>query len=318
MSEKRSRFDLIFKPEGAEQELSGMTRVRFAMLGANRITAITPETEPELHGLLQNVCESTGMAPPKAYVWESRKPLANAVAVPAANPTIAFSKDLTKILNPKELSAVAAHELGHVKNMGQASKLFWLSAIGGGTLAHLATKPFQKRMEVARLLGQPLTPVNLTASVALEAAQWIAPVAAGAVASRAEELAADRNAAVAMKGDSVPLLSALEKLGEFNGGGKNGPKSPLRRLLSTHPSYEQRREALGVQTEAVTAYRAEHDTPEQVEHLSAGHGAAHGRKFTDSVGKAPLPDTSRPVPQQGEWKERVSAFSAENGNGNSR
>ncbi|MBM3618222.1 MAG: hypothetical protein FJX23_06705 [Alphaproteobacteria bacterium] len=315
MSENRSRLNMVFKPEGAEQELSGMTRLRFAMLGANRITAITPETQPELHGLLQNVCENTGIAPPKAYVWESKKPLANAVAVPAAQPTIAFSKDLTQILNPTELSAVAAHELGHVKNMGQASKLFWLSAIGGATLAHLGAKPFLKRMEVARALGAPATPLNITASAALEAAQWIAPVAAGAVASRAEELAADRNAAVAMKGDAVPLLSALEKLGEFNGGGKNGPKNPLRRLVSTHPTYEQRREALGVKTEDVTAYRAEHDTAEQVEHLSAGH---HSRKFADKVGKSPLPDTSRPVPQAGEWKERVNALSAENGNGNSR
>lgn len=296
MSEHRSRWAMVFKPEGVEQELPASVRLRFAMLGANRLHAVTAESQPELQGLLEGVSEKTGMPAPQAYIWESKKPVANAVAIPGRVPTIAFSKNITELLNPEELSAVAAHELGHVKNMNQSGKIFWLSAIGGGALAHIAAKPIQQRIAGQFLRGKG-NPALMAASMAVEAGTFIAPLAAGAVASRSEELAADRHAAFALEGNAVPLVSALEKLNEFNGTPKTGSVNPIRRALSSHPSYEQRRIALGVSEENVAGYQAMEE--------SAAEGA-NPRRFTDTISSKSA---------TADWQERVNASAEAQDNG---
>lgn len=295
MSDNRSRFALVFRPEGVERELPAAARLRFAMMGANRLHAVTPEAQPGLHGMLEAVSSHTGVATPVAFVWESKKPVANAVAMPGKVPVVAFSKSITEILNTEELAAVTAHELGHVKNQGQFGKLYWLSAIGGATLAYLGAKPIQSRIREQFQKGKG-NPALAMASAAVEASLFVAPAAAAAVASRSEELAADRHAAYALDGNAVPLVSALEKLTEFNGSGKTPSKNPLRRVLSSHPSYEQRREALGVSQESVQNYRAEQefDIPQE-EH-----------RFTNTIQpKAPVNLTAPAA--QGDWQERVSA-----------
>lgn len=283
MVQERGRLALVFKPEGIEQELPASVRLRFAMLGANRLQAISPESHPELHGLLQQVSEKTGLPAPNAYVWESKKPMANAVAIPTNVPTIAFSKDIIELLNPQELSAVAAHELGHVKNMSQSGALYLLSAVGGAALSYLAAKPFQTRIREKFAQGRG-NPALIATTFALDAGQIIAPIAAGAVASRSEELAADRHAAMALDGNAVPLVSALEKLGEFNGNSKLGSVNPIKRLISSHPSYEQRRVALGVTDDSVAEYRSQEDAPY--------------KKFADNF--APKVETKS-------WEERIAA-----------
>lgn len=203
-----------------------------------------------------------------AYIWESAKPVANAVAMPSKTPTIAFSKTITEILQPEELAAVAGHELGHVKNMSHSGKLFWLSAFGAGAMADLAARPVQNQLKKQIVTGAVLgkaTPVQKAAHSALTVGRFVAPVVGAAIASRSEEYAADRHGAYTMEGNGVPLLSALEKLGQHNTENLKSRQlgvidrilKPISHITRSHPTFEQRRVALGISQEEIDTYQGE-------------------------------------------------------------
>ena len=268
MAKNRSRLGFVLRPNPEEKAVSLMTRARFAMLGANGLQPISQSNSPALYGMLEQVSEHAGMPAPRAYIWTSKKPMANAVAMPAKVPTIAFSQSITEILNPEELAAVAGHELGHVKNLASSGRLYWLSAIGGGTLAHFAAKPFKKRLREDMAAGRG-TILHVAADSAISLGQLVAPVAAGALATRSEELAADRHGAYTMAGNAVPLISALDKLSNHNRQQARRPVDKISQVIlkpvldatRTHPTYNQRRQALGVTQEAVAAYQEKTKTP---------------------------------------------------------
>lgn len=268
MAKEKTRLGLVFRPDQQERGVPFGARVRFAMLGANSLTPITAETHPQLNAMLEEISDQAGMATPNAYIWESAKPVANAVAMPSKTPTIAFSKTITEILQPEELAAVAGHELGHVKNMSHSGKLFWLSAFGAGAMADLAARPVQNQLKKQMVTGAVLgraTPVQKAAHSALTVGRFVAPVVGAAIASRSEEYAADRHGAYTMEGNGVPLLSALEKLGQHNTeNSKSRPVGLVERVLKpisyitrSHPTFEQRRVALGISQEAIDTYQGD-------------------------------------------------------------
>lgn len=258
MGENRNRLMMAIRPQGVEKDVPAATRIRFAIQGATALTPVTPETNPDLYIIVQEVSQKAGIPTPKVYIWQSKKPTANAVAMPTKQPTIAFSQDILKLLNKDELAAVTAHELGHVRNMNEMGKNFWLASIGGFALGHVVAKPIEKRGLIATVASGDRTP-KLLGDVAGDLLRVGGTLIGGAVATRAEERSADRYSGHIMQGDAVPLLSALEKLGEFHHTSKTGPKGLVKRLLSSHPNFETRREALGVSQEAITAYRQSHD-----------------------------------------------------------
>lgn len=297
MAKEKTRLGLIFRPDPQERGVPFGARVRFAMLGANSLTPITAETHPQLHAMLDEVSDQAGMATPNAYIWESAKPVANAVAMPSKTPTIAFSKTITEILQPEELAAVAGHELGHVKNMSHSGKLFWLSAFGAGAMADLAARPLQNQLKKQIVTGAVLgkaTPMQKTAHSALTVGRFVAPVVGAAIASRSEEYAADRHGAYTMEGNGVPLLSALEKLGQHNAENSKSRQmglvervlKPISHITRTHPTYEQRRTALGIPQEEIDTYQGEIPgvEPSQSNHAEQAPGFAPGAAVASQEG----------------------------------
>lgn len=305
MSEQRSKTNFMFKPQGAEKDLSFFARARFAMLGANGLTEITPESHSELYAVLGAVSEKSGMQTPKAYIWHSKKTVANAVAMPFDKPTIAFSEKITELLNPQELAAVAGHELGHVKNMGHSGKVFWLSAFGGMAIGDLIGRPIQKQLRNQMAAGNP-NPLLGVANTAVMAGRLLAPVAAGAVATRSEEYAADRHGAYTMNGDAVPLLSGLQKLSEYHEENFRPTVmgrilSPLSGLLSSHPEFQQRRSALGVTQQEIADYRASHGNELPIEPEQATEKPQE-KSHVQAVQNGRAPQQTE---KNGNWQSRV-------------
>lgn len=265
MAEQRSRMGFIFRPQGDAKQLGLTTRAALAMQGAHSITAITPQTHPELKSLLDTVSERADIPAPRAYVWHSNRPVANAVAISGKTPTVAFSEDILGLLNTEEVAAVAAHELGHVKNMGFSGKLNVLAGIGGGAAAWVATRPLKNAMHQQLrkdvMAGKVSSPGAQGIGFVKDVAIFTGFMAGAAVASRSEEYAADRYGAMLMGGNGVPLMSGLQKLGEFNEQHYRPTVvskilKPYNKLTSSHPEFDKRRAALGVSKEELTTYRA--------------------------------------------------------------
>jgi heat shock protein HtpX len=256
MAATRSRLNFVFSPQGEEKSVSFLTRVAMARMGVNGLSVITPQTNPELAGMLQEVSQRAGMAVPKSFVWHSAKPMANAVAISGDVPIVAFSESLLGLLNNEELTAVAAHELGHVKNMSHAGKLSVLAGAGGGVAAWVMTRPL-KHIERNTRSGL----VANTVSLAKDFLIITGAMAGAAHASRSEEYASDRYGAMLMQGDGTPLMSSLQKLESHNA--KNLRPSTFGKimegygkLMRSHPTLEQRSDALGVRMEDIVAYQA--------------------------------------------------------------
>lgn len=290
MAQTRSKFSFVFKPQGCEQELNLLTRFALARQGANGMSVITPETHPELSTMLEQVSERAKLPTPRAYVWHSDKPVANAVAM--AGPRVAFSETITQILTPEELTAVAAHELGHVRNMGGSQNLGMLAGVGGMAAGWMATRPLKTlahRLQAKDIMAGKTNSHSANAlMLAKDFAIVTAAMAGAAMASRSEERAADRYGAMLMGGDGTPLISGLQKLVEHNE--QNFRPSVLSRVLKpigtltrTHPSFEERRNALGVTQEEIAQYRATQTTAAPVTEVPATQMAADEGKWQQRV-----------------------------------
>ncbi|MDQ2049229.1 M48 family metallopeptidase [Natronolimnohabitans sp. A-GB9] len=129
---------------------------------------------------------------PDIRVLEHQIPLALTVGYRPAASTLVCSRGLIETLSDRELEAVIAHELAHVKNR-DAAVLTALSA--PGAVANLARSRYGYNPVV-----EPLAMVVRLAS------RWYV-----ALVSRGREYAAD-DGAVAISGDPAGLASALETL----------------------------------------------------------------------------------------------------------
>jgi heat shock protein HtpX len=311
MAQTRSRINFIFRPQGSEQELSLLTRAALAMQGANGLSVITPETHPELSDMLQQVSEKAKLPTPRAYVWHSSKPVANAVAMSGGTPTVAFSETITQLLSPQELTAVAAHELGHVRNMGASQNLGLLAGMGGMALAWLGTRPLagianRQRVKDIVMSGKHTSHAGNAMMLAKDFAVITGAMAGAALASRSEEYAADRYGAMLMQGDGAPLMSGLQKLMEHNEQNfrpslVNRVMKPLGKLTASHPSFEQRRQALGVSHDDIAQYRA---TQQQLPLVS-------------QQDVAPPAETATNTPKT-EWQQRVGQATERQNDGPAR
>lgn len=66
--------------------------------------------------LISRLSESSGIRTPRVFIAEVRFPNAFAYSSPIAGKRVAVTRPLLDILNPEELEAVLAHEMGHLKH----------------------------------------------------------------------------------------------------------------------------------------------------------------------------------------------------------
>lgn len=70
---------------------------------------------PELHQLMVEAAQILNIEPPDLYVRQSPVPNAYTLAISGKKPFVVIHTSLVELLSRKELQAVLAHELGHLK-----------------------------------------------------------------------------------------------------------------------------------------------------------------------------------------------------------
>lgn len=87
--------------------------VAMMMTGAREITK---KDNPRLYNIVENLSITTGLPMPKVYVIDDNAPNAFATGRDPKHASVAATTGLMDIMDDKELTAVMAHEMSHVKN----------------------------------------------------------------------------------------------------------------------------------------------------------------------------------------------------------
>ncbi|MES2630418.1 MAG: M48 family metalloprotease [Patescibacteria group bacterium] len=216
-----------------------------SMTGAQQIEK---RDNPRLYRVVENLSITLGMPMPKVYIIEDSAPNAFATGRNPKNAIVAATTGLIDIMDDRELTAVMAHEMGHVKNYDIRVSMIAFGLVSIiGILSDI----------VIRMLffggdNRSNNPFVLVAGIAV---LILAPIVAAIVQmaiSRQREYLADATGALTTR-DSDGMASALEKLLQY---GKPMQKqhsataqlfisNPLKpgffsKLFSSHPPLEER------------------------------------------------------------------------------
>lgn len=208
-----------------------------ALLGAR---PLSPAAFPEGYALLDSLARRAAVTPrPTLYYLPSSRPNAFTLGREGAA-AVAVTDGLLRLLDRRELAAVLAHEIGHLRNhdlwvMNLADSLSRLTrALGSVGLLLLLGVPL--------LLGGEAGPSWLLGAALLALAPSVSALLQLAL-SRTREFDADLEA-VALTGDPAGLASALAKLERrheglwrFLAGGRRGDAPSL---LRSHPATAER------------------------------------------------------------------------------
>ncbi|MEY9839647.1 zinc metalloprotease HtpX [Streptacidiphilus sp. EB103A] len=217
---------------------------------------VTPEQSPQLHGAVDRLCALADMPKPRIAVSDSDLPNAFATGRDADHAVLCVTSGLLRRLEPAELDGVLAHELSHVahRDVAVITIASFLGVIAGLVVRFALYSGIGRRRDQNTALIFAAVMVISTTVYALSFLLIRA-------LSRYRELAADRSAAQ-LTGRPSALASALVKVdGEMAG----IPTKDLRtaqsfnaffftpaftkerslgNLFSTHPSLQQRLDAL--------------------------------------------------------------------------
>lgn len=220
------------------------------MAGARQVT---PEENPRLHRIVEEVTSLTDLPKPKVYVVDNPSPNAFATGRNPKHAVVAATTGIMNLLDDRELRGVMAHELGHVGN--RDILIGAIVAVFAGAIAMIANV-LQFRMIFGGFggdrenNGNPL--LMLVAIILMPIAATIIQLAI----SRTREYEADRTGAKVTH-DPEALADALEKLErgvtmrpmQVNPAAAHmfivNPMASLNgqsfsRLFSTHPPIEER------------------------------------------------------------------------------
>ena len=177
-------------------------KIALAMSGAKQVS---PADAPQLHGMVEALCERAGLPKPRVYVIPQNAPNAFATGRNPKHSAVAVTQGLLQMLSREELEGVVAHELAHIKH--RDILISSIAAMMAGALTHMTFMMmwFGGGDEDN---GSPLGIVGMLLSVIL------APIAAGLIQmaiSRSREYEADRLGAE-ICGNPRSLADALRKL----------------------------------------------------------------------------------------------------------
>jgi heat shock protein HtpX len=94
-------------------QLFGSDKLAMASLG---LKEVSPEEEPELHGIVDRLCVQADLPKPRVCVMETSMPNACAMGRSQKSATVCATRGILEMLSPAELEGVMAHELSHVIN----------------------------------------------------------------------------------------------------------------------------------------------------------------------------------------------------------
>jgi heat shock protein HtpX len=169
---------------------------------------VTEQEAPALHAMVRDLADRAGLPMPKVAVMADSTPNAFATGRNPGRAVVAVTEGLLRLVDPRELRGVIAHELGHVKN--RDTLVATIAAAGATAISY-----FANTLQWAAIFGgsQDEEGEGGGAAGGLLMA-FIAPIAAIMLQmgiSRSREYMADEFAA-RLTGDPHALASALAKL----------------------------------------------------------------------------------------------------------
>lgn len=207
---------------------------------------VDAKSAPQFHAMISKLAQRAQMPMPKVYIVDTPNPNAFATGRNPENAAVAATTGLLGMLNPDEVEAVMAHELGHVRN--RDTLIMTMVATIAGAISMIAN--------FGLFFGGGQNRSNPIAAIA---AMLMAPFAAMIVQmaiSRTREYGADR-AAAEICGKPQALASALAKIAlparqiPSIASQKNAAAAQLyivptsvSEMFSTHPATEKRIAAL--------------------------------------------------------------------------
>lgn len=215
--------------------------------------------QPQLYAMLETLCVSRGMTMPKLAIAETTALNAFASGVNEQQYTITFTRGLLDALEPHELEAVMAHELTHIRN-GDV-RMMVIAMIIAGAVSFFCELFFRIAGRGGPRLGDTGSgdrkKGGAAGAIALAflvvAAAWALSLMIRLMLSRTREYLADAGAVELTKNPDA-MISALRKIsgkGEIEGATSgvmemclDNPRAGFADLFSSHPSIEDRVEAL--------------------------------------------------------------------------
>lgn len=221
------------------------------MTGAREIKK---KDNPRLWNIVENLSITTGLPMPKVYIIDDDAPNAFATGRDPQHAVVAATTGLLNIMDNKELTAVMAHEMSHVKNydIRVSALTFGLVCVVG----YIADLGLRMMFYTSRHDDDDNSPIGLIAIVLVSILAPIAASVAQMAVSREREYLADASAAHITRYPEG-MISALKKLDTHAQPMKrqnpaaealfiNNPlkKGMIHNLFSTHPPIEKRIERL--------------------------------------------------------------------------
>jgi heat shock protein HtpX len=220
-------------------------KLAVAMTGAQEIEK---NDNPRLYRIVENLTIATGMDMPKVYIIDDPAPNAFATGRDPKHAIVAATTGILAVMDDRELEAVMAHEISHVRNYD-----IRVSMIAFGLVSAIAIlSDIAIRMFFFNDRRENVNPAVLVVGVILII---VAPIIAAIIqmaVSRQREYLADASGVLTTR-DSEGLANALEKLALY---GRPMQKqstasahlffnNPLKasffsKLFSTHPPLEER------------------------------------------------------------------------------
>lgn len=227
--------------------------------------AVAREDDPRLWNLLENLCIARGLAVPRLKVMESERLNAFATGLNEKQYAITVTRGLLAQLNDAELEAVLAHELTHIRN--EDVRMMVRAVIIAGAISFFGELVFRWLDLMPRWGGSSRRSESRSESkgkgggaflailiaLALIAIAWALSLVIRFALSRSREYLADAGSVELTKNPDA-MISALTKIagkGELEGVPSglmemcvDNPRSGFADLFATHPSIEDRIDAL--------------------------------------------------------------------------
>ncbi|MES2750471.1 MAG: M48 family metalloprotease [Pseudomonadota bacterium] len=294
--------------------------------------SVTRKEQPRLYNLLENLCISRGIPMPKLKIVDSEALNAFASGLNRSQYSVSVTTGLLNALDDREMEAVLAHELTHIRNgdvqlmvvaviiagvVGFFAELFFRiffnsgMRFGGGSRSSSSSSNGDKK-------GGGAFAIILLA-VALIGLAWGLSLVVRFALSRSREFLADAGS-VELTKDPDAMISALRKIegrGELPGATSavmemcvDNPREGFADLFATHPSVDAR-------VKALVKYAGGHD-PGPLPGSSSGDEAPTSIGDCDAErnphDQTPLPQPGASTAQQtGSWGNSPQSSPSPNG-----